>query len=237
MSQQISCKECDKKCRKNQKYQQCCKCKKYVHQKCTNYSPSQFLCFTETQGQSPLVCHLCTTQSRTSISLNRSGADESGNTTMGEESPYTYQNMAYLNNEQKLEGDLLILHINIVSLVANFDEVKSLISQTIIMPHFICISETRLKDKKIGWQSAIVDLPNYKLSYDNSKSSAGGVAIYVHESINNFEIKSELKIDVPDCESMFVEIKFDKNESGVKTSNVKKSLLVECVYRHPRWAI
>ena len=104
------------------------------------------------------------------------------------------------------------------------------------MPHFICISETRLKDKKIDWQSAIVNLPNYELSYDNSKSSAGGVAIYVHESINNFEIKSELKIDVPDCESLFVEIKFDKNESGVKTSNIKKSLLVGCVYRHPRWA-
>ena len=126
---------------------------------------------------------------------------------------------------------MLILHMNIVSLVANFDSVLSLISQTKVSPHFICISETRLKDKKIDWQSTLVKIPSYELHYDNSKTSAGGVAIYVHESITNFKIKSEMKIDVPDCESLFTEINFDKNKSGMKNS-----LLLGCVYRHPRWA-
>ena len=68
---------------------------------------------------------------------------------------------------------MLILHLNIVSLVANFDSVLSLISQTKVSPHFICISETRLKDKKIDWQSALVKIPNYELHYDNSKLVQG----------------------------------------------------------------
>ena len=108
----------------------------------------------------------------------------------------------------------------------------SLISQAKVPPHFICISETRLKDKKIDWQSVLVNIPNYELHYDNSKTSAGGVAIYVHENICNFEVKSEMKIDVPDCESLFVEISFDDN----KQNKTKKSLLVGCIYRHHRWA-
>ena len=235
MSQQISCKECDKRCRKNQKYQQCCKCKKYIHQRCTNFSPRQFLCFTNPQGQNPLVCHLCTVQSHTSV-RSSTGTARDGSSTREEQNHYTYQNLSSLNSEQKSEGDLLVMHMNIVSLVANLDEVKSLISQTKFAPDLICITETRLKDKKIDWQSMIVNLPNYELCYDNSKTSAGGVTIYIHESIKDFDIKSELKIDVHDCESLFLEIRFDKSKSNDKTSNTKKSLLVGCVYRHPRWA-
>ena len=104
------------------------------------------------------------------------------------------------------------------------------------MPDFICISETRLKDKKIKWQSKLVNLPDYKLHYNNSKTNAGGVAIYVHENIKNFEAKPELKLDVSDCESLFIEVKFDKSKPDSKSSNTKKSVLIGCVYRHPRWA-
>ena len=82
------------------------------------------------------------------------------------------------------------MHFNIVSLVANFDEIKSFLSKKKVVPDLICISETRLKDKKIKWQTELVELPNFKLHYDNSKTSAGGVAIYIHESIANFEIKT-----------------------------------------------
>ena len=233
MSQPIYCSICDKRCRKNQKHQKCSVCKNFIHQKCTNLSPRQFSCITDPQGQNPLVCDLCTVQSPTSVTnycTNDAGNKEAG------EKLYAYQNLKILNSALTSEDDLLILHMNIVSLVANFDSVKSLISQAKVTPHFICVTETRLKDKKIDWQSALVNLPDYELHYDNSKTSAGGVAIYVHESICNFEIKSEMKIDVSDCESLFIEIKFDKNEPNRESDKAKKSLLVGCVYRHPRWA-
>ena len=195
MSQPIYCSICDKRCRKNQKHQKCSVCKNFIHQKCTNLSPRQFSCITDPQGQNPLVCDLCTVQSPTSVTnycTNDAGNKEAG------DKLNAYQNLKILNSALTSEDDLLILHMNIVSLVANFDSVKSLISQAKVTPHFICVTETRLKDKKIDWQSALVNLPDYELHYDNSKTSAGGVAIYVHESICNFKIKSEMKVDVPD---------------------------------------
>ena len=236
MLQKITCNLCEQRCRKKQKYQQCCKCKKFTHQKCTNISPRQFSYKTDPQGQNPFVCELCTVQSPTSISSYHASTAATQNNTSQESNSYTYQNISSLNSELKSEGDILVLHINIVSLVANFDEVKSLISQTKFMPDFICISEIRLKDKKIKWQSKLVNLPDYKLHYNNSKTNAGGVAIYVHENIKNFEAKPELKLDVSDCESLFIEVKFDKSKPDSKSSNTKKSVLIGCVYRHPRWA-
>ena len=105
--------------------------------------------------------------------------------------------------------------------MANIDAIKALISNTHSYPDFICITESRLHDKKIEWQKPLVKLPNYKLKYDNSQTSAGGVAIYVHDSIKNFEVKSEMKLDVPECESLFLEIKYKKDSNLTNISNEK----------------
>ena len=121
MSQPIYCKICEKRCRKNQKYQQCSKCKNFIHQKCTNLSPRQFSCITDPQGQNPLVCDLCTVQSPTSIISHFT--NDGGNREAGEKS-YTYQNLSILNSGLTSDDDLLVLHMNIVSLVANFDSVQ-----------------------------------------------------------------------------------------------------------------
>ena len=58
-----------------------------------------------------------------------------------------------------------------------------MISKTKVKPDIICVSESKLKDDKIEWQSKMVDIPNYKLIYDNSKTDAGGVAIYINDAI------------------------------------------------------
>ena len=63
------------------------------------------------------------------------------------------------------------------------------------------------------------------------------MAIYVHNSLKHLiRYKTELKLDVPECESVFFEV-----GAGVpKNSNDnfrKKTLLVGCVYRHPRHAV
>ena len=67
-----------------------------------------------------------------------------------------------------------------------------------------------MKDDKIEWQSKMVDIPNYKLIFDNSKTDAGGVAIYINDAIvKNIKIMSELKLKVDDCESIFIELNFN----------------------------
>ena len=130
----------------------------------------------------------------------------------------------------KGEGDLFVMHINAVSLVAYFDEIESLISAKIsTLPDILCVSETRFKNDKIDFQTQLTNLPHYDLIYDNSPTNAGGVAIYVKETIK-YNVKKELRLDVPDCESVFLELEF--SDSVFK--GISKSLILGCVYRHPR---
>ena len=97
------------------------------------------------------------------------------------------------------------------------------------------MTETRLHNKKIEWQSKLIKIDNYSLpkqNYDNSPTTAGGVAIYIHDSLKmSINHKPDLRLDVPECESVFFEV------TNLKFTNKKvdeKALLVGCIYRHPR---
>ena len=57
----------------------------------------------------------------------------------------------------------------------------------------------------MGFQSDFVSLPEFNLLCDNSKTNAGGVAIYIKNTFR-FSVKHEFKLDVPDCESLFIEL-------------------------------
>ena len=128
----------------------------------------------------------------------------------------------------KQECDISIVHINAVSLVANFDNIACFL-ENINFPDVICISETRLKNEKINWQSNLVSLPNYNMQYDNSLTCAGGVAIYVKDHFVT-KVNSDSKLNVEDCESLFIELTLSLR------TNLSKNipLLIGCVYRHPR---
>ena len=113
---------------------------------------------------------------------------------------------------------LLIVHVNIVSLQKNFDSLITFLKQFVKPVDVICISETRLNDHNLG----NCNLPGYKLFHCNSKTKAGGAAIFVADRLNcqqNFEIK----LIANACEDVWVEIGLVKNES----------LLVGTIYRHP----
>ena len=130
--------------------------------------------------------------------------------------------------KDKKPNDFFALHINAVSLVANFDEIHSLISaKSACLPDVLCISESRLKDDKIEAQLQLTNIPEYNLAFDNSSTSAGGAAIYIR-STYNFSIKSESKLAVDDCESVFLEINLSGN------SNRCNTFIIGCIYRHPR---
>ena len=58
----------------------------------------------------------------------------------------SYHSISDLNSilNGKGEGDLFVMHLNAVSLVAHYDEIESLISAKIsVTPDILCISETR----------------------------------------------------------------------------------------------
>merc|ERR1712240_698507 len=69
----------------------------------------------------------------------------------------------------------------------------------------------------------------YDLVYDNSPTNAGGVALYVRKSFN-FSVINEFRLDVSDCESIFIELDLSQKSCLGST----QTLLVGCIYRHPR---
>ena len=65
---------------------------------------------------------------------------------------------------------------------------------------------------------------------------AGDVAICINDAnVKNTKIMSELKLKVDDCESIFIEMYFNKETQSDNGAN-KQTVLLGCVYRHPRYA-
>ena len=147
----------------------------------------------------------------------------------------SYLDVSDLNSilKTKTIGDIFIAHINSVSLQAHFDSISSLIDKLEKRPEVICFSETRLKDEKTDYQLNFVDLPSYKLVYDNSSTSAGGVAIYVKTDVFEYKVRSDFRLKVTDCESVFIDL--DVSSKKVSSRPPSRSrFVVGCVYRHPR---
>ena len=82
----------------------------------------------------------------------------------------------------------------------------------------ICLSKTRLTDRNVSF----CDIAGYHLFYCNSKTTAGGSAIYVTDNVKCQQL-SQIKIKTSGCEDVWVEINLGK----------KKSLVMGLVYRHP----
>ena len=228
MKPRKSCKVCKAACRKNQRVLFCDLCKVYVHQKCTYLTTLEYDNNFSKQNCPTYFCKYCSSNNRL---VNQFPQNLKTSTHNIEGYPNSYHSIKNLNDtlQCKVQGDLFVLHFNIVSSVTHVDSLDSMICKMRDKPDIICISESRLKDQKIDWQTILVSLPDYKLRYHNSKTDAGGVAMYIKDSIN-FEVKSELQLNVDDDESYFIEIEKSRN------LGIRKTTLIGCVYRHPRWA-
>ena len=86
-------------------------------------------------------------------------------------------------------------------------------------PDVICISETRVNDSNIKY----VGLPGYTFFNNNSCTSAGGVGIYVVDSIYCHELDS-FRMHLEGCEDIWIEV----------TLSDKSTLVIGSVYRHPQ---
>ena len=197
------CNTCTKQLRKNQRVLPCSTCGCKIHLKCSHVTPSQFITL-QSSNFDCFVCRKCSPNSKNPKHVH--------NYLSSLKERDSYHSINHLNEKLNLEskGDLFVLHFNIVSLVLHKDAIASMISKTKVKPDVICVSESRLQDKKIEWQEKLVHIPNYKLVYDNSETNAGGVAVYINEAIKNFKVISELKLKLDDCESIFIEIYFDE---------------------------
>ena len=120
---------------------------------------------------------------------------------------------------QKARDSLSLFHTNLRSLSAHFDELQLLLTALKAQFDVIGISETREQAK--GFLKN-VDFNGYVLHSQHSKSSAGGVALYVKSNLDHFA-RNDLSILEDEFETIWIEIKNTKGQN----------VLCCCTYRHP----
>ena len=121
----------------------------------------------------------------------------------------------------KVSGDqqqLLMMHFNVRSLAKNIDKVSYFLSQLNKRPDIIAVTETILCDAKCGNN---IELLGYKFVHSDSLTKAGGVGLYIIESLA-FNFSTTLKLNVDHVEDIWISFKIKQ-----------KSYVVGVVYRHP----
>ena len=114
-----------------------------------------------------------------------------------------------------------LFHVNIRSLSKHFDELQSLITSTKISFDVIGISESK---QLINQNFNInVNLEGYHLHSQPTKSSHGGVVMYVNKHLD-YTVRDDLSVIEDEYETLWIEI---------KTGSKAKNILRCCVYRHP----
>ena len=114
-----------------------------------------------------------------------------------------------------------LLHANVRSLVKNHDKLELLIKSLDSLPQVIGITETRLKN---DFQFK-PNITGYNLECVNSKTNAGGVAIYIKNNIS-YKIINNLRLNLVECEDIWIETSLNQN---------KQKLIIGVVYRHPSY--
>ena len=114
-----------------------------------------------------------------------------------------------------------VLHINIVSLSAHIDDLRTLLSFLDYPFDIIGISETKIRDD--SHQITNLSLDGYSFEFTSTESHFGGVGLFVKNGIN-YKKRDDLSKSYRDIsESIFIELTGDNG----------KKLVVGCIYRHP----
>ena len=118
----------------------------------------------------------------------------------------------------KQEG-FSIFHCNIRSLEKNKFLLHNISSTVKTVPGIIAISETKINENT----SANLTIPGYAFVNINSKTQAGGVAMYVSIDLE-FSRRNDLDISGDGIESSWIEL----------ARTAQKTVVIGCVYRHPK---
>jgi len=132
-----------------------------------------------------------------------------------------YANSEYCTLESlkvKSKNKFSLLHVNIRSLTKNLEKLEELLAGIRTLPDIIAITETRLKNAmNFGFR-----LQGYSIEYHDSSTNAGGVALFVKDSLS-YRVENKLMVDTPSCENLWLQ--FDTNNSN--------TFVIGVVYRHP----
>ena len=91
------------------------------------------------------------------------------------------------------------------------------------LPHAIAISETKLKEEN----TTNVNIPGYRFFRYDSPTHAGGVGLYLEETLQ-YRVRNDFLLEANKCEDLWIEI---------ESKQANKSLIVAVVYRHPNKSI
>ena len=111
--------------------------------------------------------------------------------------------------------------LNISSLSAHINELKTLLSQVDTKFDIICISESRISKKNS--LTTNIDTPGYNIEQTPTESSAGGSLIYISQKLS-YKVRKDLQLHRPkELESVFIELLIPS----------KSSLILGTIYKHP----
>ena len=236
------CVICHKPCKKNiHDSISCFYCDEWVHQTCSELTLNQFKVFCSPGHENDLYfCRNCRFECTSpeqipGTALNNVGdiIEDVDNFTANS----VFQNKEDINISEyytvdevndleiyKTPDDIVIVHINSVSLDKNYDSIKILLERMKPKPSIIFLSETKipLSPSEIELNKIIFE-GFHKPMLNNSPTKAGGTAIYVSETLSYNE-RPDLKFDFPECETCFVEVE----------TNSCQNPIFGAMYRHPR---
>ena len=250
------CLVCGNACREKTNCISCVLCDEWVHLKCTDLTLEQFHIYTSPEHiDKPYYCVNCLFGNYVDHELER--PDQSSHSVLttlldssdipkycpnsifkdkdASLSPYlTIEELNRLTDVQvkKTPDDILLVHVNAVSLVLNFDKIFDTLAELRPCPSIIFLTETRLQDPKLKDQLSKaklkdqlskVTLNGYTMVYNNSKTQAGGTAIYVSNNLKYVE-RPDIKFDHPNCEACFIE---------TLCENEIHNHIFGALYRHP----
>ena len=223
------CLICSKPCKDKVQDSICCfLCDEWVHQQCSDLTLNQFKTFCSPENANDrYYCQNCllkrSSPSQPQIESCCSSATALGTINISNDIDSLTSNSVFRMNEnmllseylttselniemQKTPDDLLIIHINSVSLTLNYDAIHTLATLLKPNPSIIFLSETRVPLSPTDSQLNQILLEGYhKPMLTNSPTSAGGTAVYVSENLKYLE-RPDIKFNFPECESCFVEV-------------------------------
>ena len=119
------------------------------------------------------------------------------------------------------QQDLSILHLNISSISAHIDDLRTFLNLAHHKFDMICISERRISSKHP--QTTNINLPGFNMEQTPTESSAGWTLIYISQSLS-YKPRKDLQIYCPkELESTFIELLIPNRQSH----------LIGVVYKHP----
>ena len=131
---------------------------------------------------------------------------------------YTVKQSGSLFQKAKRKSGFSMLHLDMPSLPKNLSLLEDFIASVNEPPKIIAISETKLKENNIY----NINILGYSFINTNSRTAAGGVAIYIANELEFFR-RRDIELLGDNIELCWVEIRRKK----------LKSVVIGCIYRHP----